>query len=85
MSKPRIIAKLRRNHCFQQATALLEEMRLRYEVHPPTGKGHPFIEIEHPHGGASIRMHVACTPKRYKTGDKTLKTLIKKLEDAGLA
>ena len=85
MSRNRIIAKLRKNHCFQKTTALLEEMSLRYEVCPPTGKGHPFILIENPNGGDPIRHHMACTPKTYKSGDRAVSELIKKLEAAGLA
>ena len=84
MSRNRIIAKLRKNHCFQKTCALLDEMKLRYEVCPPTGKGHPFLLIENPNG-EQIRHHMACTPKSYKSGDRAVSELIKKLEAAGLA
>ena len=84
MSKPRIIAKLRKNHCFQLCTRLLDDIGLAYEVHSPTGKGHPFLLIEHPLGGEQIKFLVAATPKSYATGPRSLASLRRKLEAEGL-
>ena len=85
MSRNRITAKLRKNTCFQLCTKLLDDLGLAYEVHPPTGKGHPFILIEHPDPDQDpIRHLVACTPKSYATGPRAVGTLRRKLEAAGL-
>lgn len=85
MSRQRIIAKLRKNHCFNEATALLDGLGLHYEVHPPTGKGHPFILIDHPDPAQDqIKMHVACTPRGKSPSRYTITELRRKLEAAGL-
>ena len=84
MSRMRIITKLRKNQCFQLCAKLLDDLGLAYEVHPPTGKGHPFILIEHPHSGEQIKFLVAATPKSYATGPRSVASLRRKLEAAGL-
>ena len=84
MSRMRIITKLRKNTCFQLCTKLLDDLGLTWEVHPPTGKGHPFILIEHPNGGEQIKFLVAATPKSYATGPRSVGNLRRKLESAGL-
>ena len=85
MSRQRITTKLRKNHCFIEAARLLDENGLRYEVHPPTGKGHPFLLIENPDPSQEpIKMHIACTPRSRSPGRFTITTLRRKLEAAGL-
>ena len=84
MSRDRIKEKVRKNWCFQEATRLLESLDLKFSVHKPTGKGHPFLLITHPTGGEAIRMHIACTPRSRSTGRSTIATLRHKLADAGI-
>lgn len=84
MSRMRITAKLRQNHCYRECVRLLDALGLDYSVHPPTGKGHPFIEVRDPGGGDPIRYHVATTPKTHSTGSKAVSNLRRKLEAARL-
>ena len=84
MSRQRITAKLRQNHCYRECVRLLEHLGLRYTVHPPTGKGHPYILIKNPNGSEPIKMHFASTPKTFGTGNRTISDLRRKLEAAGL-
>lgn len=84
MSRMRITAKLRQNHCYRECVRMLDALGLAYSVHPPTGKGHPFIEVQNPAGGDPIRQHVATTPKTHSTGNRTVTRLRRKLEAAGL-
>lgn len=84
MSRMRIITKLRKNTCFQLCTKLLDDLGLEWQVHPPTGKGHPFILIENPNGGDPIKHLVALTPKSYATGPRAVATLRRKLEAEGV-
>lgn len=83
MSRMRIMAKVRRNHCYQQQVQLLDELGLPYELHPPTGKGHPFLLIQAPTGG-TIRHSIATTPKRRNTGDEAARLLRARLEQHGI-
>ena len=84
MSRMRITAKLRRNECFKRCTQFLDDHRLAYEVCRPTGKGHPFLLVQHPQGGDPIKHLLALTPKSYATGPRSVATLRRKLEAAGL-
>ena len=85
MSRMRITAKLRKNQCFIEATRMLDELGLHYDVHPPTGKGHPFLLIKHPDPDHDPIKHlVACTPKSYATGPRAVASLRRKLQAAGL-
>lgn len=85
MARMRIEAKVRRNHCYIEMTRILDQHGLRYELHPPAGKGHPFLAIKHPEPGRDpIIQHVACSPKGFKTGRRALGTLRRKLREAGI-
>ena len=84
MSRMRIITKLRKNHCFQGVTRLLDSLGLRWEVHSPTGKGHPFLMVEHPHGGEDVRITLASTPAARSTGRSAVRLAKHRLREAGL-
>jgi hypothetical protein len=84
MSRMRISAKLRQNHCYNECAKLLDDLGLRWEINPPTGKGHPFFSITRPDGGEPIIQSVSCTPRSRGTGRTTLAMLRRKLKQAGI-
>lgn len=82
-SESRIIQKVRKNHCYQQQVQILHDLGLSFELHPPTGKGHPFLLIQNPNGG-TIRHSVATTPKRRSTGNGAVNLLRRRLLQHGI-
>lgn len=68
MSRQRISAKVRTNADYQAIGAMLDGLGLRWSVHPPTGKGHPFLLIESPQeGGEPSRYPISCSPRGYSS------------------
>jgi hypothetical protein len=85
MSRQRIIAKLRKNYCYAECARMLDDLGLAYDLHPPTGKGHPFLLIQHPDPEQdAIKQHVATTPHSRSSGRRTIADLRKKLIRANL-
>lgn len=62
MSKNRILAKVRTNDDYSAIADYLKSIGFHHTVHPPRGKGHPFIRIKLPHG-PEVEMNIACTPR----------------------
>ncbi|MGP9790680.1 hypothetical protein ACTZWY_11975 [Roseinatronobacter sp. NSM] len=81
----RLIAKVRRNQCYIDCARLLDDLGLPYELHRPTGKGHPFLLVENPNNPSEpIKHHVACTPRKYKSRSVSLMMLRRKLTEGGI-
>lgn len=85
MSRSRIIAKVRKNKCYRDYVRLLDDLGLLHELHPPTGKGHPFMLIHDPQNpdAEPVKFHVACTPRRRVASTYMVTVLRQKLDAAG--
>jgi|GEM_PF-2959919 len=62
MSKPRLHIKLSKNAEYPAITGYLEKVGFCFELHNPTGKGHPFIRIKLP-DGRDLDHFINSTPK----------------------
>lgn len=82
MSRMRIEAKIRKNADFIALTRFLDCIGFRHDVHPPTGKGHPFLRIDLP-DGRQIDFHIACTPAGHCNAGARVTRLRRRLADAG--
>jgi len=74
----RLIQEVRKNPDFVEATRLLEELGLDYELEPPRGKGHPILRI------GSVRWPVASTPSSRMRVANVRAHLRQRLRQAGL-
>lgn len=82
MSRMRIAAKIRKNPDYKSIDRFLDQHGFRHEIHPPTGKGHPFLRIDLP-DGRQLDFHIACTPAGRCNADARLARLRRHLADAG--
>jgi hypothetical protein len=62
MSKPRLHVKLKQNSEYPAITGFLSKVGFRFELHAPTGKGHPFLRIRLP-DGHDLDHYINSTPK----------------------
>lgn len=84
MSRQRITAKVRTNADYQAYASFLDGIGLRFSVHKPTGKGHPFLLIEHPSGGEPLRFTIACTPRGKGSVERKVSHLKRELRKGGI-
>lgn len=82
MSRMRIAAKIRKNPDYKSIDRFLDQIGFRHEIHPPTGKGHPFLRIDLP-DGRQLDFHIACTPAGRCNADARLARLRRHLADSG--
>lgn len=82
MSRMRILAKVRNNPDYIALARFLDSIGFRYVVHPPTGKGHPFLRISLPHG-VDLDHYITCTPKGHINSDARVARLKRALASAG--
>ena len=83
MSRMRIKAKVRKNADYQAIEEFLNGTGLDWQLHPPTGKGHPYITIDKP-GHETMRHTIACTPKGRISAQRSVSSLKRKMQEAGL-
>lgn len=81
-SKQRIGNRLRQNADFNAIKNWLNAADLPFTVHPPTGKGHPYIIITM-HDGTEFRHIVACSPRAGGHQAGAISHLRRKLREAG--
>lgn len=82
MSRFRLSAKLRKNEDFKAITSWLDGQGLEWRVVPPSGKGHPGIEIDLP-DGETITHQITCTPRGGGNARAALAYLRRTLRGAG--
>lgn len=83
MSRSRLHNKLRTNEEYAAITKFLGAVGLRFVLHSPTGSGHPFLDIDLPHGGEPLRHHINSTPRGNGNPRAALSKLKKALREAG--
>lgn len=84
MSRMKLATKLRQNAEYPAVTSLLDELGLEFDLFPPTGKGHPFLQITIP-GREPLIFHVNCTPRASGNKRAVLGRLRRELRAAGVA
>lgn len=84
MSRFKLATKLRQNAEYPAIVATLEELKLKFELFGPTGKGHPFLRIEIP-GRAAFDFYVSCTPRGSGRPKAVVARLRRELRALGVA
>lgn len=84
MSRMKLATKLRQNAEYPAVVDLLDQLGLKFELFPPPGKGHPFLQIAIP-GREPLIFHVNCTPRAGGNPKSALGRLRRALRSAGVA
>lgn len=74
------LRKVRKNPDFQAITRWCEEAGLSWELHSPTGKGHPFLTITD--GAVQIRKTISLTPSPCMNANRAVRSTKRKWDAA---